>query len=310
MAHALACSSGIRAAAGLTPARKPALHAKACATVTMVLCASSLAQQPMRIVSTSPSITETLFALGLGSRVVGVSTYCHFPPEVERLPKVGTYLKPSVEVIARLKPDLVILERLPNAVREQLQVLSIRPAEIDYGTLRQNLDSIVAIGRAAGAESAARALTGRMNDGLAALRKRSDGRTPRSMVFVVGRTPGELQGLVVVGGGSYLSELIEIAGGRNAFADSKQAYVKTSLESVLRRNPDVLIDMGEMAETKGVTDRAKRAVVNLWSARSSLTAVHEGRVFAVASDIFVVPGPRMVDAAEAFAGMLYPEGAR
>ena len=230
------------------------------------LCFALCGQQ--RIVSTSPNITETLFALGLGSRVVGVSTYCHFPAEVERIPKVGTYLKPNVEVIARLKPDLVIVERLPNAVREQLQGLSIRVAEIDArGDLHSNLDSIVGIGRAAGVEPIALDLVARLNRQFDLLRKRYVGEKPRSVVFVVGRNPGELQGLVVVGAGSYLSELLAIAGGRNVFADSRQAYVKTSLESLLRRNPDVLIDMGEMAETTGVTELAKRAVLNLWSTR-------------------------------------------
>ena len=272
----------------------------------LALCLPLAAQQ--RIVSTSPSITETLFALGLGSRVVGVSTYCHFPAEVNRLPKVGTFLKPNVEVIARLKPDLVIVQRLPNSAREQLKGLSIPVAEFDSkGDLQQNLASILAIGKAAGAEPAARALINRINGQLSALRGKYAGHAPRSAVFVVGRNPGELQGLVVAGGGSYLSELLEIAGGRNAFADSKQAYVKTSLESLLKRDPDVVIDMGEMAETVGVTELAKRKVADLWSTRPAMKAVRDHHVFAVASDIFVVPGPRMLDAAEAFAAMLHSE---
>ncbi|MEQ1945999.1 MAG: helical backbone metal receptor [Bryobacteraceae bacterium] len=271
--------------------------------ILLTTCASLLAQ-PQRIISTSPSITETLFALGLGSRVVGVSNYCHFPADVEQLPKVGTYLKPNVEVIARLKPDLVVVQRLPTSVREQLQGLSIQVSEVDSGDLKQNLDSIVAIGKATSSEAAARVLIDRINGQLATMRNATAGKPPRSVAFIVGRTPGKLEGLVVVGGGSYLSELLTIAGGRNVFADSSQAYVKTSLESLLRRNPEILIDMGEMAETVGVTENAKRTVVNLWGTRPNLKAVRERRVYAVASDIFVVPGPRMLDAAQAFAEML------
>jgi iron complex transport system substrate-binding protein len=266
--------------------------------------ASLLAQQPQRIVSTSPSITETLFAIGVGSRVVGVSNYCHFPADVDRLPRTGTYLKPNVEVIARLKPDMVIVQRLPNSAHDQLRALSIPVAETETGNLQKNFDSILAIGKAAGATPAARALVERMNKQLAALRGKKSGKAPRSVAFIVGRTPGRLEGLVVVGGGSYLSELMTIAGGRNVFGDTNQDYVKTSLESVMRRNPDVLIDMGEMADTVGVTENAKRAVVSLWGTQPSLKAVRERRVYAVASDIFVVPGPRMVDAAQAFAEML------
>jgi iron complex transport system substrate-binding protein len=271
----------------------------------LLLCVSAAAQQ--RIVSTAPSITETLFALGLGNRVVGVSRYCHYPAQVQQLPRVGTYLKPNIEVIARLKPDLVILQRLPNFSREQLQGLSIPVVEVDSGDLRRNLDSILMIGQATGVEAAARALIANIEERLATLRRAAEGRKPVSVAFIVGRSPGELQGLVAVGGGSYLSELLEIAGGANVFADSKQGYVKTSYESLLRRNPDVLIDMGEMAETTGVTEMARERVVSLWGTRPALKAVQKRRVYAVASDIFVVPGPRMVEAAEAFASMLHAE---
>ena len=83
---------------------------------------------PPRIVSTSPSITETLFALGLGDRVVGVSTYCRFPPAVATLPKVGTFLKPDAETIARLKPDLVFIHAGPNTVAAQLARLGLKTA--------------------------------------------------------------------------------------------------------------------------------------------------------------------------------------
>lgn len=271
----------------------------------LLLCVSAAAQQ--RIVSTAPSITETLFALGLGNRVVGVSRYCHYPAQVQQLPRVGTYLKPNIEVIARLKPDLVIVQRLPNFSREQLQGLSIPVVEVDSGDLRRNLDSILMIGQATGVEAAARALIANIEERLAILRRAGKGRKSVSVAFIVGRSPGELQGLVAVGGGSYLSELLEIAGGANVFADSRQGYVKTSYESLLRRNPDVLIDMGEMAETTGVTEMARDRVVSLWGTRPALKAVQKRRVYAVASDIFVVPGPRMVEAAEAFASMLHGE---
>jgi iron complex transport system substrate-binding protein len=110
---------------------------------------------------------------------------------------------------------------------------------------------------------------------------------------------------VAVGKGSYLNELMAIAGGRNALADSPTDYTKISLETVVRLNPDVLIDLGELAETTGVTEEQKQSVVRLWKSRQELGAVKNNRVFAVASDIFVVPGPRMVDAAQAFAHMLH-----
>ena len=109
------------------------------------------AATPPRIVSTSPSITETLFALGLGDRVVGVSTYCRYPEIVKTLPKVGTFLRPDTEVIARLRPDLVIVHAGPHDVVRQLATLGIQPVTVDRGTLPGVYSSIRAIGTAAGA---------------------------------------------------------------------------------------------------------------------------------------------------------------
>ena len=125
------------------------------------------------------------------------------------------------------------------------------------------------------------------------------------MMFVVGRTPNRLDELFVMGRASYLNEVIEIAGGENVFRDASAAYPQVSLEEVLSRNPEVIVDMGEMGQTIGVTPEQKRAVEALWQRLSSLAAVKSGRVHAVASDIFVVPGPRVVDAAQP-AGALSP----
>ncbi len=265
------------------------------------------AAPPHRIVSTAPSVTESLFALGLGERVVGVSTYCHYPPETASLPKVGTYLRPNVERIAALQPDLVILLKQPQGVEEQLRRLALPVLLVEHGDLERMFAAIEAIGEAGGVAARARELTGRIRARLDEIRTRTRRRPRRSLLFVVGRTPGRLEGLIAVGRGSYLNAIIDIAGGRNVLADSPVDYPKISLETVLARNPDVIVDMGEMAETKGVTEERKQQVVALWRQRSSLQAVAAGRVYAVASDIFVVPGPRVVEAAEAFARMLHPE---
>lgn len=270
-----------------------------------LLAAALLHGQPKRIVSTAPSITETLFALGLGDRVVGVSTYCHYPEQATKLPRVGTFVKPNIEAIARLRPGLVLLQKLPDSPKPQLASLGFAVTEIESGDLARNLDNIRIIGKAAQAEAAAERLIASIRAGLGKLRLQA-GTRPRSAMFIVGRTAGRLEGLIVAGGSSYLSELMEAAGGRNIFADAPQAYLKTSLEVVVRRDPEVIIDMGDMAETTGVTEAQKQSVVRLWATQPGLAAVRSRRVFPVASDIYVVPGPRMLDAAQAFAKMLHP----
>jgi iron complex transport system substrate-binding protein len=276
----------------------------------LLLAPLILFAQPKRIVSTAPSITETLFALGLGERVVGVSQYCHYPPEVKSRTMVGTFLQPNAEVIARLRPDLVIIQKLPNNAGERLRALSLNVAEVDTGDLAKNLESIRTIAAAAGVPSEGAALVNRVRRDIEAVRDAVEGRARPRVLFVVGRTPGRLEGIVAVGGTSYLTELIYLAGGVNVLASGTTAYARVSLETVVRENPDVIIDMGEMAETVGVTEERKRAVVGLWQGQPLLAAVKAKRVFSVASDIYVVPGPRMVDATRAIAEMLHSIRAR
>jgi iron complex transport system substrate-binding protein len=138
-------------------------------------------------------------------------------------------------------------------------------------------------------------------------RERTSRLPPSRALFVVGRTPGRIEDLIAAGGSTYLDELIQVAGGETVFRDAPAAYSKVNLEEVLARDPDVIIDMGEMAQTVGITDQQKRSVVALWQRYPSLKAVRNHRVFAVASDIFVVPGPRVTQAARQIAAMLHPE---
>ena len=124
-------------------------------------------------------------------------------------------------------------------------------------------------------------------------------------MFVVGRSPNRLEDLIVVGKASYLNEVIALAGGENIFRDAVAPYPAVSLEDVLARNPEVILDMGDMSDTVNVTDEHKRGVVALWRRMQGLAAVRTQRVFAVASDIYVVPGPRVVDAAHAIFDMVH-----
>jgi iron complex transport system substrate-binding protein len=273
----------------------------------LVAAALGLGAPPQRIVSTAPSVTEMLYALGLGDRVVGVTTFCHYPPEAAKKPKIGEYLHPSLETIAALRPDLVVSEVSGVRRSENLAALHLNVLEIDDGTLAGIYDSIRRIGRAAGVPARADEVCAGMRAQLDAIRARVAGLPRRRALFLVGRTPGRIEELVAAGRASHLNELLEIAGGENVFRDSIAAYGRIPLEELLARNPEVIVDMGEMTETVGVTEAQKRAVVALWNRYPALAAVRQHRVYAVASDIFVVPGPRVVDAARALARMLHPE---
>jgi iron complex transport system substrate-binding protein len=275
--------------------------------IALALSAESLAGAPQRIISAAPAVTETLFALGLGDRVVGVTTHCRFPAEARAKPKIGGYLRPSLEAIVALRPDMVITERGPSNLMTQLAGLKISAVEVDFKTLPDILASFQKIADAAGVPERGSALrnsiTGRMDQ----IRSRVKPYERVKMMFVVGRTAGTLTGIIVVGGASYLSELMGIAGGVNAFADAGNAYPKVTLEEVLARDPDVILDRADMGDQSAATEAQKRAVINLWRTYPTLKAVKRDRVVFGISDIFFVPGPRIVDAAQAFAKMLHPE---
>jgi iron complex transport system substrate-binding protein len=266
---------------------------------------------PARIVSTSPSITETLFALGLGDRVVGVSAFCRFPPKVLALPKVGTFLKPDAELIAGLRPDLVVVHQLSTGIDRKLASLRIPFVIVDQGTLGSVFSSIRQIAASAGVPLRGDSLIADIKRRLDAVQRRGDAAQHPRVLFVIGRRPGALADLVAVGPGSYINDLIEIAGGRNVLAIKGQPqYPRISMETVLRLDPDVIVDTVDMGETEA--ERRQRQPVNerLWSAYGTLTAVKTGRLHAATTDALVVPGPRVVDAAEWVAALLRERSGR
>jgi iron complex transport system substrate-binding protein len=271
----------------------------------LLLAAVLTGTPPQRIVSTAPSITELLYALGLGDRVVGVTRFCRYPPEARLKPKIGDYTSPNLEAIAALRPDLVIVQTNPVHLSDRLGRLKLRVLEIDQENISAIHKSIHEVGAATGTEQVAAHLSDSIRDGLAKIRTRVSGLPRVRMMFVIGRSPNRLDGLVVAGRASYLNEVIEVAGGENVFRDALAGYPEVSLEEVMARNPEVIVDMGDMSDTVGVTEEHKRNVIALWNRVPNLAAVKQHRVFAVASDIFVVPGPRVIDAARAFAEMLH-----
>ena len=257
---------------------------------------------PSRIVSTSPSITETLFALGLGDRVVGVSTFCRYQDAVRALPKVGTFLKPQAEVIARLRPDLVIVHGGPHDVARQLSTLAIRTISVDRGTLPSVYSAIRAIASAADVTDRGERLIAELQQRLDRVRSAVAARPRRKVLVIVGRRPGTLGDLVVVGRESYLHDLVGIAGGTNVLGGGGlPEYPTVSMETVIRLAPDVIVDAGDMGDTVDKRRRRETATLGLWNGQTMVAAVARREVHVAMSDAFVVPGPRVVDVAETLA---------
>lgn len=243
---------------------------------------------PQRIVSTAPSITEIVFALGAGNRLVGVTTYCQFPEAARSLPKIGGFRTPNLETIVALRPDLVFVMKDRPDVVSSLRSLRLRAVSLEHETVSGIFTSIRTVARELSIPDKGEEL-------IRSIRRELDA-TPRSaspppkVLFVVGRAPGAISDLHVAGGGSYLDELIELAGGTNIFKDARLAYPRVSREEVIARNPDVIVDMGH---DEMVTEAQKQAAIALWRQWPFLRAVQRRAVFPIKTDYFITPGPRI-----------------
>ncbi len=236
------------------------------------LTAAASVKPPARIVSTSPGITEVLFALGLGDRVVGVSTYCRYPDATQSLPKVGTFLRPNTEIIARLRPDLAIVGRGGSDIPRQLAVVGVRSLTVQHAqTLNDVYSMIRALGRAAGVDARAEALVGEIAGRLDRVGAAARVPARRKVLIIVGRSPGSLTDLVAVGRDSFLDELATLAGGLNVLSDpALPSYPRISMETVIRLDPDVIVDAGDMGDTVAEHVRRQTATESLWRQQTLL----------------------------------------
>ena len=255
--------------------------------------------KPQRIVSTAPSITETLFALGVGDRVVGVSRFSNYPPQVQKLPKIGGYVGPDVEAIARLTPDLVIFQRGPTELPDRMNALHIPFVEVPHRTLEDIFTEIQLIGKAAGVPDRSAALIAHIKEALDAIQSRAKTMPSPRVLVIVDRQQGTLNNLTAVGPNNYVNQILEIAGGTNVLAQAGiPQYPRISLETVLRENPDVIIDLSGTQETEAARRGSGVATVALWGQYHDLAAVRNGHVYAGTTNSLVVPGPRTPIAAQ------------
>jgi len=272
-----------------------------------LLCSALQCAPPSRIISTAPGITEILFALGLGDHLVGATEYCVYPPQAKKIPRTGSWMSPNMEAILAARPDLVIVQKTAIHDTKKFEALRLRTFEVQLLGLRDIFDTIRALGEVLEARQQAAQLLRTLERQLDDVRSKVAGRRPSRAMFIVGRTPNAIEGIVAVGKNSYQHEMIELAGGKNIFADSPTPYPKVLHEEMLARDPEVIIDMGAHADATGLTEKQRLAEIALWQRFKNLSAVKNGRVYPISSAIFVVPGPRVAELAREFARMLHPE---
>lgn len=259
---------------------------------------------PRRIVSLVPATTEMLFALGAGDRLVGVSSYDRYPPEVDRLPRLGGLLDPNVERLLALKPDLAIVYDTQTELRRQLERAEIPIFLYTHRGLPDITETIRSLGARAGVAQPGRALADGIERRLDQVRARVAGRPRPPTLLVFGRERGSLRNIDASGGYGFLHDMLEIAGGADVLGGINRQSVQMSTEMVLARAPEVVIELHYGASWSANQMDAERRV---WNALPSVPAVKNGRIYLLLGDEFVVPGPRIAEATERFARTLHPE---
>jgi iron complex transport system substrate-binding protein len=257
-----------------------------------------------RIVSLVPAATEMLFAVGAGDRLVGVSTYDRFPPEVTRIPRVGGLLDPNVERVLSLRADLVIVYSSQTELRRQLERAHVTMFDYTHRGLADVTDTLRALGRTVGVAVRANAAADDIERQLSTIRQRVAPRSRPRTLLVFGREPGTLRQVEASGGYGFLHDLLELAGGADVVGDIRRESVQMSTEMILARAPEVII---ELHYGRSLDQSALEAERRVWSALPAIPAVRQGRVHLLMGDELVVPGPRIVIAAERFARTLHPD---
>lgn len=214
-------------------------------------CLAAVAEsKPQRIISLAPSTTEILYGVGAFPRVKAVSQYCSYPPEVSKLPRVGDWPTSSIERIVALRPDLVVLTepQLPF-VADRLRAFGLTYVAVPSASLNDIFVAITRLGKATGDEQQATALIARTRAALDAVRNATSHLPRRSVLLSVNRTPGTLSELYAATEGSYLIDLVNIAGGRCPVAPERTGYGKVSKEAILSLNPEIIIDLVASAKS-------------------------------------------------------------
>jgi iron complex transport system substrate-binding protein len=258
---------------------------------------------PTRIVSLIPAVTEMIFAMGADRRLVGIGDFDRFPPETSRLPRVGGLLDPNTERILSLKPDLVVVYDTQVELKAQLERAGIAMFRYEHRGLADITSTMRSLAARIGETSAGDAAAARIERDLEAVRQRVRGRSRPRTMLVLGREPGAIRRVSVSAGYGFLHDVLELAGGTDVFGDAERQSMDVSIETILARAPEAILELhyGDSLDPARVT-RERR----VWEALTSLPAVRTGRVHLLVGNEFVVPGPRIVLAAQRFAGVLHP----
>ncbi|MFQ5412894.1 MAG: ABC transporter substrate-binding protein, partial [Phycisphaerae bacterium] len=229
-----------------------------------------------------------------------------FPPELAGRTRVGGLFDPNVERIVALRPDLVVLRGRNEPVERLCRDRHIRVYHDRTETLADVATCIVDLGRVLDRERAAEDLVRRFHARIGAIRERTAGRRRPRVFVTLNRNPQQLGHLLTAGKGTFITEMIEIAGGVNVFGEVEMAYPQVSAEAIVAKRPDVIMElMPEVAA--GDAPAVRRVVLEQWSESSTLPAVRNERIHIMFDANALIPSPRYVEVIDKVSRVLHPE---
>ena len=260
--------------------------------------------QPQRIISTSPSITEILFELGLQDRIVAVTDFCIYPEEACHLPSIGGVLNPDIETIVSLTPDLIILQSDSAKMEKNIKSLGIPTFSIKVRTISDIFESINLLGKELNCQEAAKKLLFLLKDKINTFKQRLAGRLPKKVLLLLGDSSNPARDLYAVGPGTFLNELLVLSGGKNILKNSKAQYPKLSKEFIIEQSPEIIIEAGPKSDLpqKEIDYR-----VGQWNRFPTIRAVRDKRIYFIGADYILIPGPRLVKILENFVQVIHPD---
>ena len=256
-----------------------------------------LAKPPVRVVSLAPSMTEILYSLGLDEEIVGVSDFCDYPPQARAKPKIG-YSNPNLESIVALRPDLVLAPStfLRADTLAKLEQLKIPTFILEAKAIEEIPSHVQTIGRMMDRAQAGDRVATEMRRQIAAIRATVQELPRLRVLYVLNSQP-----LITVGPGSFIHQMIELAGGVNVAGRAQTPYPRLSLEEVLKEDPELLIFPIGSAESIPQSEQQQ------WQRWATLSAVKHRRFHQIAADLLNRPGPRIAQGLEALARIIHPE---
>lgn len=257
-----------------------------------------------RIISMSPAITEILFEIGAGDRVIAVTDFCAYPEETLRLPKIGGILNPSYETIISLRPDLIIHHYDSAKIEEFAKNLGILSLPVNLTDLKNILNSILFIGENLELSESANEFHGKLKSEIEFYRSRLQGHKNKSVLLLLGDSADPMRDLYAVGKNTFLGELLTLAGGDNILPESPAHYPKISKEFIITSSPEVIIIAGPMANLTAEEETVRK---RQWARFSTVKAVQSDNIHYIGEDYILLPGPRLLKIIDRFAKSIHPE---